>query len=218
MSRFPGWLRYGFPAICFGLGTWQVYRLDRKTELIHSLEQGLSKTAIKLYSIPSDLESYRYRRLKLHGSPEPGSPIFLGPRGARDIDVDFAMSFVIPFRMVDGTRVLVDYGRVPLGKESEIKIPEEQYVEVMLDRPEKKSFAVDENVPELGKWLYRDVEAMGKHCKCQPIAFKRITQREEGIIPIAGPPKIEISNRHLEYIATWYLMSAASFALGFMKR
>ena len=75
----------------------------------------------------------------MYGKPELLTPIFLGPRGARDIDVDFAMQFILPYRLTDGQRVLLDYGRVPLGKEGEIKIPEtEPYVECILIRPEKK--------------------------------------------------------------------------------
>jgi cytochrome oxidase assembly protein ShyY1 len=126
------------------------------------------------------------------------------------------MSFILPFQMADGT-VLVDYGRVPRGKEGEIRLEEEPYVEVMLDRGEKKSIAVQENNPDEGRWSYRNIEQMAKHYKCQPILFRRISRRT-GEIPIAGPPQINLPNRHFEYIVTWYLMSAATFALGFLRR
>jgi hypothetical protein len=77
----------------------------------------------------------------LHGKPELLTPIFLGPRSARDIDIDFAMQFILPYQLTDGQRVLLDYGRVPLGKEAEIKISEtELYVECTLVSPEKASF------------------------------------------------------------------------------
>ena len=48
--------------------------------------------------------------------------------------------------------------------------------------------------------------------------FQRISRKSSAEIPMAGPPRIEISNRHVEYIITWYVMSAATFALGFLKR
>lgn len=140
MPQFPTWLRYGIPGTCFCLGTWQIYRLQWKQDLIRELEHGLSLRSIKLEALPNDLEAIRFRRLKLYGDPLLGDspPIFVGPRGARDVDAEFAMQFVVPFRLRDGTRVLIDYGKVPLGREAEIVIPtNEPFVEVMLDRPEK---------------------------------------------------------------------------------
>lgn len=50
--RFPGWIRYGFPSVCFCLGTWQVYRMLWKNSLIAELEKGLSSPAVKLEAIP----------------------------------------------------------------------------------------------------------------------------------------------------------------------
>lgn len=73
-------------------------------------------------------------------------PIFLGPRNARDIGLDFAFNLILPFRLSDGKEVLLDYGRVPVGKEAEISISHNHSestdimtVEAMLDRPEKVS-------------------------------------------------------------------------------
>jgi cytochrome oxidase assembly protein ShyY1 len=65
--------------------------------------------------------------------------------------------------------------------------------------------------------LYRDVEAMAKRYDTEPLMFQRISRRNGTGIPITGPPRIEISNRHMEYIITWYAMSAATLALGFLK-
>lgn len=49
---FPQWLRFGFPTVCFALGSWQVYRLNWKTELIRDLERNLARPAIKLDALP----------------------------------------------------------------------------------------------------------------------------------------------------------------------
>jgi len=75
-------------------------------------------------------------------------PIFLGPRNARDIGLDFAFHLILPFRLLDGKEVLLDYGRVPVGKEAEISVPHNDFgstdamtVEALLDRPEKVMFA-----------------------------------------------------------------------------
>lgn len=219
MGRFPKWLRYGFPSVCFCLGTWQVYRLHSKQQLLSELERGLGRAAIKIHTLPLDAEGIRHRRLKLYGIPKLVKPIFVGPRCARDIDVDFAMNFILPYRLVDGHTVMVDYGRVPIGQESQIKISEEDYVEVMLDESEKKSIGMTQNDPLTGKWLYKDINAMAKQLDCEPLLFRRISRkRNDQCLPIPVPPRINISNRHMEYIITWYVMAASTFALGFLKR
>ena len=43
---------YGFPAVCFALGTWQLYRLQWKQSLIRTLEEGLGKRSIFIDSLP----------------------------------------------------------------------------------------------------------------------------------------------------------------------
>lgn len=89
----------------------------------------------------------------------------MGPRNGRDIGVDFAYNCIVPFELAgDGQRVMVDFGRVPLGREAEIKIVSEgvnntdglasissSYVPVLLDYPEKAcralAFIIPSNAP-----------------------------------------------------------------------
>lgn len=116
--------------------------------------------------------------------------------------------------------MLVDYGRVPLGREAAIQIPLDQnYIEAMLERPERKSIAVGANNPKVGRWLYKDVTAMAQKCGTVPLLFRRITRKmEPEEIPIAAPPRIDIPNRHLEYVVTWYAIAAFTYAFGFLRR
>lgn len=48
------------------------------------------------------MDSVRHRRVKLYGEPDmSATPVFLGPRGATDIGVNFATHFILPFRLSD---------------------------------------------------------------------------------------------------------------------
>lgn len=109
---------------------------------------------------------------------------------------------------------------MPLGKEGAVQIPlDQQYVEAMLDRPEKKSLAVAKNDPEHGRWLYKDVDAMAQKYDTAPLLFRRISRNVNAKeIPIAAPPRIDVPNRHLEYIVTWYATAALTYILGFLRR
>lgn len=81
--------------------------------------------------------------------PEAGT-ILVGPRNGREIGVDFASNYIVPYELADGgQRVMVDYGKVPLGREAEARIvdkgdgdplsPSSSHVYVLLDHPEKAS-------------------------------------------------------------------------------
>lgn len=78
--------------------------------------------------------------------PEAGV-ILLGPRNGREIGVDFAYNYIVPYELAsDGQQVMVDYGKVPLGRESEVRTlgargdgspsSSQPYVQVLLDQPE----------------------------------------------------------------------------------
>lgn len=75
------------------------------------------------------------------------------------------------------------------------------------------------NDPSVGKWQYRDIAAMASHLGTEPLLFRRIARRvDPEQIPVASPPRIDISNRHLEYVFTWYIMAATTYLLGCLKR
>jgi len=77
-----------------------------------------------------------------------------------------------------------------------------------------------DNDPDNGKWVWRDIAAMAKHLNTMPLMLRRIddTAPHEQTPPVAMPAKIELSNRHLGYIFTWYGTALATLALAYFKR
>jgi cytochrome oxidase assembly protein ShyY1 len=105
MTKRTTWLllRVLFPSVCIGLGTWQLYRLQWKKDLIERLEAGLKKRAITVESLPPDPSTLAFRRVKLIGTIDTSKPmIMMSARGAREIGVDFAHSLILPFRLAQG--------------------------------------------------------------------------------------------------------------------
>lgn len=51
-ARWRRALQIGFPSICFALGTWQLYRMQWKRQLVASLEEGLQLRSISLDRLP----------------------------------------------------------------------------------------------------------------------------------------------------------------------
>lgn len=97
-------VRLAFPAICFGLGSWQLYRLRWKKQLLASIEEGLALPPVYLDRLPeseAELEQIRFRRLKLNGMEygcDRKDIAFVGPRTANNMfkDTNYASIVIAP--------------------------------------------------------------------------------------------------------------------------
>lgn len=182
--------------------------------------------------LPADdkgLSSLKHRRVKLYGrvalEAVEGDKVplmFLGPRIGREVGADFAYDLYVPLALsASGQRVLLNVGKVPFGKEAQTNLhfAENEGIEAVLEEGEGKPFLTRPNDVQSGIWTHRNVLEMAAFADTEPIIFKRISRRvDKDHIPIASPPKIEVSNRHLEYVVTWYGIAAASYALSFIRR
>lgn len=92
------------------------------------------------------------------------------------------------------------------------------------------------NDPERGKWTFREWHEMAQALGTEPLLFRRVAVRRQeqrpatmaadapppktltDTMPVAPPPVVALSDRHLEYVLTWWGIAAASLALGFLKR
>ena len=71
-------LRYVFPSICASLGTWQIYRYQKKQLLLADLQESINSTPTKadsISSIDSKLRKFTVEARSL------GERALLGPRG-----------------------------------------------------------------------------------------------------------------------------------------
>lgn len=212
-----------FPAICFGLGTWQLYRWRWKTNLLQDIEDGLERPPLDYFrEDPANLEKIRFRRLKLSDCQYPEDRVVLvGPRGAQEIfpKEKFASMLIRKFRGPDDKYYLLNEGwlpwRAPIPKS---RIAPEN-IRVVLDRSEAVSIFAQKNDPSKGEWRWKDIDAIAKYLGTEPVMFKRIQSPGDnyrGTIP--SKATFEISNRHLEYILTWYGVGIATALLSKLKR
>lgn len=69
------------PVTTFGLGTWQVFRLQWKIDLIKKLEERTKEVTIALPADIADrVEELEYRHVKVHGEFDHTKEMFLWPR------------------------------------------------------------------------------------------------------------------------------------------
>ncbi|KAK6036203.1 hypothetical protein COOONC_26292 [Cooperia oncophora] len=73
------------PAVTFGLGCWQTYRLRWKLNLIEKLKERLNEPAVAFPTEDvSQLQSMEYRRVRVTGEFLHDREFFIAPRGRFD--------------------------------------------------------------------------------------------------------------------------------------
>ena len=162
------------PITAFALGTWQVFRLGWKTELIARFEDRLVRDPLPLPSKidPKAINEFDYRRVYTTGHFRHDQEMLIGPR-MHDGKNGFLV--VTPLdREGVGSTVLVNRGWISkkLQKQADRRngLPEGLVtVEGLLREPWRKNMFTPENKPELKEFYFPDVEQMAKVSGSQPV-------------------------------------------------
>jgi len=197
-----------------GLGTWQVYRLQWKEELLAQIHERTSGEALPLPQTIDNPEDWNYRKAMVTGTFEHDKEIhLLANRGAGSIGYEV----ITPLKRSDGGGyVLVDRGWVPEQfREPETRpqgqVKGEQTVTGILRRSFEKPWLVPENRPEEGLWMYANIPQMEDYLGLDtfPMFLQADDTPNPGGLPQGGQTRIDIPNNHLQYAITWYGIAIA---------
>eukprot|EP00794_Sanderia_malayensis_P015795 gene15796-17388_t len=215
------------PITTFGLGTWQVYRYKWKKGLIAELEARTSAEPVQMTTDLETLKTMEYRRVKVAGEFDHSKEILLGPRTyqqSRRGAADGGYHVITPFILQStGERILVNRGWV--GKK-ELEASERQVGQIegpieitaiVRKKEERPAFMV-RNEPEKKRWHYLDIDSMAAHSNTLPILVDCDLASSVPGGPIGGQTRIVLRNAHVEYIITWYALSAATLYLYYQLR
>lgn len=162
------------PIISFGLGCWQVHRLDRKTQLIAKFEDRLVRPPLPLPPRvdPDAISEFDYRRVYATGHYNHDKEMLVGPR-MHDGEDGFLV--VTPLeRGDDQSTVLVNRGWISKKQMAQKDRPHglpkgEVTVEGLLREPWKKNMFTPENKPAEGKFYFPDIVEMAELAGSQPV-------------------------------------------------
>ncbi|KAK2629710.1 hypothetical protein QTJ16_000530 [Diplocarpon rosae] len=167
----PNLLRLEVPALipltAFGLGTWQVQRLDWKSKLIAKFEDRLVRDPLPLplHVDPDAIHEFDYRRIYATGIFRHDQEMLIGPRMHDGTD---GYLVVTPLdRGGKGTTVLVNRGWINKKFKKQEKRPDGLpkdvvTVEGLLREPLKKNMFTPENNVEKGDFYFPDVRQMAE--------------------------------------------------------
>lgn len=185
------------PVTAFALGTWQVYRLRWKTDLIAKCEDRLYREPLPLPPVvdPDAVAAeFDYRRVVARGRWRHDREMLIGPR-VRDGETGYMV--ITPLERADGaSTVLVNRGWIPKrlgdqrarrraarlqnGREGEgaEALPEgEVVVEGLLREPWRKNMFTPDNRPDKGEFYFPDVKQMAELTGAQPVWIEATMSR-----------------------------------------
>lgn len=212
------------PVSTFGLGTWQIHRLQWKKGLIKELEE---RTTQPVQELSENIDKLRtkeleYRRIRLRGKFDHSEEIHVlprslneGPHGGGGLGQrpKSGAHIITPFDLSEtGQRILVNRGWVPRDKIEPEKRPEGQIqgeVELVgfIRQGEKRQPFQAKNNPEKNQWCSRDVDAMAEVTGSLPILVDADAASTIPGGPKGGQTRVYLRNEHLQYIITWYALS-----------
>jgi surfeit locus 1 family protein len=186
---------------CF-LGTWQLYRLQWKEDLINKIDQGLKSTPIRY----SEKITNDYQRVILNGKYNFENQIYLyslNSNGQPGFDV------ITPFQTIEGYNILINRGWInkEMKNNPTIDSVDKKKIQGLMRKIVKKNIFKPENDVQKNIWftinLNQIKEITGKNFSNYVIFL------EDNMINSPTPKKItiDVPNNHLKYAITWYSIS-----------
>ncbi len=211
-------------AVLFGLGTWQIIRLQQKNALITHITAQLAQPERDLRlrppTHPADWQALDYRRIVLQGDWLELHPLKVLPRAYEGAN---GYHLFMPLVLPNGQIVLVNRGWAPdktdIGPTSQTKSV--IVAGIVRTAPVAKPFGMMDNNPAKDVWAWPDTRAIADNIGVQTLApiivyaERADTPADQSGVnkadefPIGGQVQLEIRNEHKQYALTWYSLSLA---------
>ena len=192
-----------FITIFCSLGTWQLYRLQWKQDLINQISEGLKSTPIGY----SKNISTNYQRVYLEGEYDFKYQIYLyslNEKGQPGFDV------ITPFETKEKENVLVNRGWIKKEFKNNFEINSSaSIITGLLREKSKKNIFTPKNDLKKNIWFSINFNEIQKFTGKKFNKF--IVYLEDEAVEIPNPKKITIDlpNNHLKYAITWYSISVS---------
>ncbi|TNY18406.1 SURF-family protein [Rhodotorula diobovata] len=211
------------PIFTFGLGCWQVKRLQWKLDLIDQLDRKLHQDPVRL---PARIDTaaipeFAWRKVFVTGTLDHEHSIELGPK-TRDGQLGYHV-FTPLVRGEGQDTIIVNRGFVKREyKEAESRpasLTKEPVALVgMLREQEPRNSFTTVNEPDKGQWTFSDIDEIARFTGAEPVLVDQIYEDHPGKvdvflregIPVGRAANIELRNMHLTYAGTWFALSAAT--------
>ena len=184
------------------LGTWQLYRLQWKQDLISQIDRGLKSAPIR-YSKDIDKD---YQRVILNGEYNFKNQIYLyslNHKGKPGFDV------ITPFKTIEGDNVLINRGWINKEPKNtpKINLVNSSNVQGLLRKIVNKNMFKPENDIKQNIWFSININQIQEMTGEKFNNFVVFLEDQTVKQPVPKKITIELPNNHLKYAITWYSIS-----------
>ena len=195
-----------FITVFCALGTWQLYRLQWKVEIINEIKAGLNSSPIKY----SNLVKKNYQRVNIKGKFNFNEQIYLyslNDKGKPGFDV------ITPFKTENNDNVLVNRGWISKELKGKTiintKNNSEQKIVGFLREIYKPNIFKPANDIENNVWFSINLKEISKVTGKRFDEFVIFLEDDQEKIPQPKKVSIDVPNNHLKYAITWYAISVS---------
>ena len=190
-----------FITLFCSLGTWQLYRLQWKQDLIIQISEGLKSTPIQY----SKNIKKNYQKVILVGEYNFKYQIYLyslNSKGQPGFDV------ITPFQTINKENILINRGWIKkeFKHDPKINFPTKNIIGMLRKANRKNIFTPDNDLKE-NIWFSINLEDVQKITDKKFNEFIVYLDDKNIIIPKPKKITIDVPNNHLKYAITWYSIS-----------
>ena len=191
-----------FITLFCALGSWQLYRLQWKQDLIAQIKEGLNSKPIKY----SKTLTNNYQRVILEGKYDLKNQIYLyslNGKGMPGFDV------ITPFKTIKSENVLINRGWIKkeLKNTSEINSINDEKITGLLREIIKKNIFKPENDIKNNVWFSINLKQIKVITGKNFSNYVVFLEDKKKITPMPKKITIDVPNNHLKYAITWYSIS-----------
>jgi len=190
-----------FITLFCSLGTWQLYRLQWKQDLINQISEGLNSVPIQY----SQNINKNYQRVTLVGKYNFKNQIYLynlNKKGQPGFDV------ITPFETLNKENVLINRGWIKKEFKNNPRINSfSKNIKGLLKESNKKNIFTPENDLKKNIWFSINLNEIQKLTGKKFNKFIVYLEDEKINTPKPKEITIDLPNNHLKYAITWYSIS-----------
>lgn len=201
---------------CVGLGVWQLYRLEWKTNLITMVESHYGEAPLVVTSgddLPDDVPMFYH--VSLRGVADYGHALTVI---GRYVNKEMGRHIVVPVKLQGGQAVLVNQGWVPEGYELPSGTKKVALEGVILPSDGAPMWFLPKHNPAKNEWINVDVEAMAAHLGQQGLEVRPLLIQQAASAdgyPQAQEFELRFWNQHKEYAIMWFVIALATSVMQF---
>jgi surfeit locus 1 family protein len=202
-------------AALLALGTWQIYRLSWKLDLIARVDARVHAEPVAPPTRGDwgkvNAADDEYRRVTATGTFENDKETLVTASTA----LGAGYWVLTPLRLADGSAISINRGFVPTDRRDPASRPESEIagpanVTGLMRMTEPKGMLLRSNDPAADRWYSRDVAAIAEKrdvAGVAPFFIDADATPNAGGLPVGGLTVLDFPNNHLVYAITWYVLA-----------